>query len=80
MNLELAETDDLIEELAKRFDSLAIVGQKAPSNEAPDEQRMAWRHKGNKFLVLGLLVNHVNHINSMIEENIERWAPKPDDL
>lgn len=80
MNLELATVDELIDELGKRFESFALVGQMTPTNEDPDERRMAWRHKGNKFLVLGLLMNHVNHINGIIEEHIERWEPKSDDL
>lgn len=75
MNLDLATNDELIDEFGKRFESFALVGQMTPTNEDPDERQMIWRHKGNKFLVLGLLTNHANHINGLLEEHITRWEP-----
>ncbi len=49
--LGLIPTDDLITELADRFDSVIIVAHTYDTKEA---SRMIWNTKGNKYMLLGL--------------------------
>lgn len=76
MTLELADTDALVEELAKRFESIICVGMKAPIDTShPDQRTMMWRYKGNKFMCLGAASNLVHLLNTEIEAEIEPLPP-----
>lgn len=76
MTLELVETEALVEELFKRFESIICVGMKAPADTAhPDYRAVMWRYKGNKFMCLGAASNLVHLLNSEIESEIELLPP-----
>lgn len=77
-NLELATIDELVGELARRFETFACVGQLATSNEEPSEKKMAWRYLGNTFTAMGLVVNLLHLMNTEAEHAIDRWDAKGD--
>lgn len=57
MTLELSPTVELIEELARRFDSLVFNGMNRRDMETPDghvNQVSAWRVKGDQYTCIGL--------------------------
>ncbi len=67
MNLELVETDDLIEELMGRFDSAVFAGLK---DRGPTTNECI-RYRGQRITNIGLAYRLQFHINERIEESYE---------
>ena len=65
MSLELANTIELLDELAKRFEHFVYIGQKAPKNEDPDKTTaFVYKYKGGAHHAMGLCFTLQNAILS----------------
>jgi hypothetical protein len=64
MDLELVETNDLVEELFKRFDHVIFAGMKG---HTIDKQKVAARSYGNPFACSGLC-------QMVSQECVRKWV------
>lgn len=71
--LQLAQTDDLVKELASRYEHFVFAGLKAASNEQEGSIR-SWRYAGNTEACQGLacgLIAHIQQYADAAEEPLE---------
>ena len=69
-NIELVQTQDLIEEISKRFDSCIFYGVRKGKSDK-DQDRFWWHYIGCKATNLGLCEMMKTRLNESLEEPIE---------
>lgn len=68
-DLSLISTDDLVEELVRRFDAVVVVA----SQERTEGERLEYfRNHGDLHLCIGLAQTHVTRM-------AHRWVSEPED-
>ena len=72
--LQLAQTDDLVKELASRYQHFVFAGLKAAANEADGNIR-SWRYAGNTETCQGLACGLIAHIQQDADANEEVLEP-----
>ena len=72
LELELATTEQLIEQLTARYDHLVVAGIKAhPLPDRPHEFIRMWRFKGNGETCQGLACGLISNIQKYTENTDE---------
>ena len=73
-SLQLAQTDDLVKELASRYEHFVFAGLKHAINDADGRVR-SWRYAGNTETCQGLACGLIAHIQQDADANEEVLEP-----